>query len=84
MENNVNGTKNAMEKHLNGRLPQWNMTSMEDDLNIRRPQWKATSTQRRSSYSKLEQESYKLWLYQKNRAGKLKLWQPKSIWKEKK
>jgi hypothetical protein len=29
-----------MEDDLNGRRPQWKMTSMEDDSNGRRPQWK--------------------------------------------
>ena len=28
---------------LNGRQPQWKMTSMEDDLNGRRLEWKTTS-----------------------------------------
>ena len=34
-----------MEDYLNGRRPQWKMTSMEDDLNGRRPQWKTTSVE---------------------------------------
>ena len=32
-----------MEDDLNGRWPQWKMTSMKDDLNGKRPQWKTTS-----------------------------------------
>ena len=32
-----------MEDNLNGRQPQWKMTSMEYDLNGRQPQWKKIS-----------------------------------------
>ena len=32
-----------MEENLNGRQPQWKVTSMKDDLNRRQTQWKMTS-----------------------------------------
>ena len=31
---------NLMEDDLNGRQPQWKMSTMEDNLNGTRPQWK--------------------------------------------
>ena len=39
-----------MEEKLNGRGPQWKMTSVEDNLNGRRPQWKTTYLSRLVHY----------------------------------
>ena len=47
MEDGINEKKNPMEGDLNGKKPQWNMTSMEDNLNdnlnARQHQWNKTS-----------------------------------------
>ena len=43
MKDNLNGKKASMEYVLNGREPQWIVTSMKDNLNVRQSQWKTTS-----------------------------------------
>ena len=48
MEDNLNGRRpqwkmTSIEDELNGRQPQLKTLSMEDDFNGRQPQWKTTS-----------------------------------------
>ena len=48
MEDDLNGRQpqwkiTSMKDHINGRQPRWKTTAMEDEINVRQPQWKMTT-----------------------------------------